>query len=560
MSEPTPGARDPWAPRPIDLPVPVPLAPGADLSVLDDAKILAAPDDPADWPAWRDALARWREGARQRIAYDDAAYRDPAFAWTRTCFSVALVWLWDEQLYDWEHDRFTPEEFLDAAERDLGGLDGVVLWHAYPVIGLDDRNQFDWYRDAPGLAELVAAFQRRGVRVFVDYNPWDTGTRREPVADAEAVSSLVRALGADGVFLDTLKHALPGLREAIDDARPGVALEGESTLPLERIADHHLSWAQWFADSPTPGVLRARWFERRHMLHHTRRWNRDHSAELRSAWLNGAGMLVWEVVFGSWVGWSARDRSLLRALVAISRRYAALLTDGELTPLAARSLDGPWPAIVGSRFAADDHALWTLVNRTPVDAIGVRVDLGARPSGTRLFDLVAGAELPPGELRLDIPAHGIGAVLALAPDLVDASLSSFLEERRGGGGLVTDSSFPPRAPRRVTGREISADAVPDGMAAVEPRPLRARFRRRETGTYGAAPYVEEWKPLPPRLHDEVDEPRPAPPSRFAIDRAEVTNGDFERFLLATGTGRASLIASLRTGTMDGRRRTTARAP
>ena len=88
-----------------------------------------------------------------------------------------------------------------------------------------------------------------------------------------------------------------------------MALEGESTLPLARIADHQLSWAQWFADSAVPGVIRARWFEQRHMLHHTRRWNRDHSDELRSAWLNGVGMLVWENVFGSWVGWNERDRA-----------------------------------------------------------------------------------------------------------------------------------------------------------------------------------------------------------------------------------------------------------
>ncbi len=118
----------------------------------------------------------------------------------------------------------------------------------------------------------------------------------------------MHALGADGVFLDTMKEAMPELRAALPDA----AFEGESTLSLARIADHHLSWAQWFADSTVPGVIRARWFEQRHMLHHTRRWNRSHAEELRSAWLNGVGMLVWENVFGAWVGWNERDRGLLR--------------------------------------------------------------------------------------------------------------------------------------------------------------------------------------------------------------------------------------------------------
>jgi formylglycine-generating enzyme len=60
---------------------------------------------------------------------------------------------------------------------------------------------------------------------------------------------------------------------------------------------------------------------------------------------------------------------------------------------------------------------------------------------------------------------------------------------------------------------------------VQPRPTTAVFRRRETGTYGEAPYVEEWKPLPPRLHDFVAVDRPAPRGRFAIGVREVSGTD-----------------------------------
>ena len=304
---------DPLVPRPIDLPTPID-------GDLDRAKIVAAPDDPADWPAWRDALARWR--GRARDGYDGSAY--DRLEWTQGCFSVALVWLWDERLWDHAAERFTPERLLEEGRRGFGGYDGVVLWHAYPVIGIDERNQFDWYRGVPGLRYLVRALQAEGVRVFCDYNPWDVGTRREPVSDAEAVASVVRDFGFDGVFLDTMKEAMPELRAALPDA----AFEGESTLPIERIGDHQLSWAQWFADSAVPGVIRARFFEQRHMLHHTRRWNRSHAEELRSAWLNGVGMLVWESVFGSWVGWNERDRALLRGMLDVQRRHVRLLTHG----------------------------------------------------------------------------------------------------------------------------------------------------------------------------------------------------------------------------------------
>jgi formylglycine-generating enzyme len=466
---------DPLVPRPIDLPTAVPLE--GSLDSLDRGKILAAPDDPADWPAWREALVRWRE--RARVGYDGSAYE--RLPWTQSCFSVALVWLWDELLFDHEAERFTPERLLDEADRQLGGYDGIVLWHAYPVIGIDERNQFDWYRDVPGLRELVAALQGRGVRVFVDYNPWDVGTRREPVGDAEAVAQLVEWLGADGVFLDTMKEAMPELRAALPDA----AFEGESTLPLERIGDHQLSWAQWFADSPVPGVIRARWFEQRHMLHHTRRWNRSHAEELRSAWLNGVGVLVWENVFGSWVGWNERDRGLLRAMVAVQRRFAALLTNGEWTPLAAASDD---LQVVGSRWADGERALWALANRAD------------RPFTGRV-----------GGLSLELPPHGIAAVLGTASNRLLLGNEELLVTAGGG-----DVAFPGRVTERVPAPVARVDAVPAGFAVVEPRPCVARFRRRETGIYGEVPYVEEWKPLPPRLHDLVEVERPAPRGRFAI--------------------------------------------
>ena len=314
-----------------------------------------------------------------------------------------------------------------------------MLWHAYPVIGIDERNQFDFYRDVPGIRELVAELQARGLRVFVDYNPWDVGTRREPVADDVAIAELVRELGVDGVFLDTMKEAQPGLRAALDGVKAGIALEGESTLPLPRICDHHLSWAQWFADSTVPGVLRARWFEQRHMLHHTRRWNRNHLEELHSAWLNGVGMLVWENVFGAWVGWNERDKALLRAMRPVQREYAELLATGEWTPLAAASPDA---SVVASRWSDGETTLWALANRG---------------------DAYAG---PVGELEVELPARGIAAFLGSEQIVV------------AGGG---DASFPARPAVRRDAPVVRRDAPPEGFVAVEPRPLTAVFRRRETG-------------------------------------------------------------------------------
>ena len=476
---------NPYLPRPLDQPTEVPLDPGADLSVLDNAKIFAAPDDPAQWPAWRAALDRWRASARERLHYDGSRYEQVPL----DCFAVALVWLWDEALFDHARGTFTVDSFVDEAVRDFGGFDGVVLWHAYPVIGLDDRDQFAFYRDVPGLADVVRAFQARGVKVFVDYNPWDGGT-------AEEVASLVADLVVDGVFLDTLKSAA----ELVDALPPQIVLAGESRVPLERMQDHTMSWAQWFADSAVPGVLRAKWFEPRHMLHHTRRWHRDHLEELQSAWLNGAGMLVWESVFGVWVGWSERDKALLRFMRETWSEHARILREGQWTPLAGHPSG---TVVYASRWDLDGQTLWTVVNRGPgYDGPWV-VDEGR---------VLAGGPLPAGGLAMATSA----GVQAIAP--------------------MADPSFPARAAVSVKQRPVIVEQLPEGLAEVPAgrRDLIVRHRRRETGLYGEAPFVDEWKPLPPRLHDVATLRRRVELGRFAIGELEVSATEFAAYLVATG--------------------------
>jgi len=528
-------------PRPIDLPTQVPLRTDADLSVLDDAKILAAPDDPEDLPRWRSALVRWRDEARTRIGYSDALYRRPDLAWTRGCAAVALVWLWDELLYDHDQGVFTPDRFLDDGLARFGGYDGIVLWHAYPVIGIDARNQFDFYRDAPGISGLVRAIRARGVRVFVDYNPWDTGTRREPMDDIATLARVVGALDADGVFLDTMRAGADELRAALDGTRPGVAIEGESRLPLARMHDHPMSWAQWFADSTVPGVLRTRWFERRHMSHHTRRWHRDHGEELRSAWLNGTGMLVWESVFGSWVGWSDRDRATWRAMRAVQQRFPRHLVDGDWTPLA----DGPREAfeagIHASRFDLGESVLWTIVNASGGDHAGVLL-AGDAPRDVRWFDPISGRELGARtgarggrfEVAGHLAAGGVAAVLATPS--IDDGLAAWLRGRRDAGegepGLGGDRARRPAA--RVRPPFVPGTATGMGIVPGFEGSLTVTSRLRETGLYGETPFVDEWKPLPPRLHRRMVQRRNVDLSGFAIAERPVTAGEHRAFLEAVG--------------------------
>lgn len=523
---------DPLVPRPIDRPTTLPAGGGIADEVGDIAKVFAAPDDPAQWPAWRKDLAAWRLAARERLRYAGELYERPETRWAQTAYAVAQVWLWDERLFDRERQQFTVDGFLDAVA-DQGGLDGVVLWHAYPVIGIDDRNQFDFYRDVPGLTAVIDRFHERGLRVFVDYNPWDTGTRRADRPDADELAGLVSELRVDGVFLDTMKEGDSRLVDALLGATPPQVLEGESRVPNQRIQDHQLSWAQWFADSRAPGVMRAHWFERRHMMHGVRRWNRDHSDELQSAWMNGTGILVWDAVFGVWVGWNRRDKGTLRRMLRAQRALSEVLVSGVWAPLDGATPEAIAAGVYVSRWTLDGLTLWTIVNRG--DRAWTGDPLAAPlPSGARRHDVTAGIR---DVASVTVPARGIAGILEVAPGATEPGATEVLLRAASADPGSADATFPVRDAVRVSAASAPVNVRPAATIVVDggTHELEVTFRRRETGFYQGAPYREEWKPLPPRLHDARRERMMVTvPGPVAVAAREVSVAEFREFLDGSG--------------------------
>lgn len=495
---------------------------------LDKPDVIWAPERPEDREAWRRELVAWREEARRELGYTGAAYRRSDMAWVSSCYSCNKLMLWDETFMNPLTGECDVDGYLKEGERVFGGYDAVVLWHAYPRIGFDDRNQFDYYREFPGglegVRDVVRRFHRHGVQIFVDYNPWDVGTRREPVSDATALAEVVRTIEADGIFLDTLNQGGIALREEIDRARKGVTFESELALPVEGIELNHASWAQWFDSGEAPGVMRNRWFEQRHMMHLVRRWDLDHSNELHLAWMNGAGMLVWENVFGSWNGWSGANQLLLRTMLPIQRHFHRHFIDGKWTPL----VDTYVPGVYASEWDLDGVRLWTVVNRREQAAKGEW--LKAFPMvGERLFDLVTGQEISKAEG--EIGPRGIAAVLCVPMDRIDEDLRNFLAAQRSRheDHAVYDRHFHPKPippiPMKVTS-SFAGLSVPAGTYSVT-----SRFRARECGETGYARYQN--LAYPP-LHQEARETRSVALAAYTLAEHEVTNAEFAEFLRATG--------------------------
>jgi len=517
--------------------------PAATAFAIDPTKdIIHAPKDPAQWPEFREQLFRWRDEIRHSLNYNDALYRKPEFAWGASAFSCCFLMMCDEAFYDPKSGCYTVESFLDEGIKEFGGYDSLVLWHAYPRIGVDHRNQFDFYRDMPGgltgVREVVHALQKRGVRVYINYNPWDLNTLREEKSDLEMLAEMVLVLDVDGIFLDTMAEGGEEFRVKLDAARPGVVLEGEVAPPLKRICDHHASWAQWFDDSEAPGVLRHKWIERRHMQHQIRRWDFDHTGELQAAWMNGSGMMVWENVFGAWVPWNARDRSLLRSMLPIQRRFSSFFSGEDWTPL----VPAEKPGVYASLWSDGDLRLWTLVNRSDNELEGTLLKIAATP-GERYFDLIAGRELKPVEnggsveLIATIRGRGLGCFLAAPAARPGGDFDGFIKAQQVIHVQATSDTTRPRREMRqrpvVATRKLAMPPV--GMvtaAGDEARMLVTHIRLRECGFYDSSvvePLVLSWS-YPFQMQEIRRDFQFIP---YAIDETPVTNAQFAEFLQAT---------------------------
>ncbi|MBI2302312.1 MAG: SUMF1/EgtB/PvdO family nonheme iron enzyme [Armatimonadetes bacterium] len=478
--------------------------------------------------------ARMRPLAKQVSApFDSSIYDGADLRWLRRNLVCGFIMVMDHDLWDPRAGRFTVNELCDLAEREFGGYDSVVLWHAYPRIGCDERNQFDFFRDLPGglrgVGRAVTAFHRRGVQVFIAYNPWDTGTRRETQTDDQALAEIVKGIGADGIFLDTMVQAPTGLRTAVDTVRPGVAFEPEGAPSIAEMQICNSSWAQWLQPYPDVGVLLLKWLEPRHMQHQIRRWDHGHREELTDAWLNGSGMLVWESIFGSWNPWPEADKAILRRMAPIQRAFADLLAEGEWLPCYPTGE----PGVLSSRWQDERRELVVFANRSggPVE---IAIMLG-KP-GWRLYDLWAGRPLEANRVGVD----DFAAVAALAPGEEDAAFRALLR---------TEPAVARSGPDAHAGAASVVGVVPPPVvAALNEAPgmlpvvggakrVEVKHQRRECGCFpdpGTPP--EDWgrnlvgNPFNATLEHHIKVTlQPA-----WLDPAVVTNAHFARFLAATG--------------------------
>ncbi len=505
------------------------------------SQIIHPPENTSTWDDWRKELIKKRTEIKAKIGYSDRLYTDKNYQWASKCFNITMLMLFDKRFYNAVNGEFNVNAFLQDGIDQVGGYDGVVLWHAYPRIGFDDRNQFDFYRGFPGglqgLRKIVKAFHNKGVKVFIDYNPWDTGTRRENESDIDMLCTIIAAIDADGIFLDTMDAAMEGLRDKLDKVKKGIVLESELEVPVERIKDHNMSWAQNYEEGTVPGILWNKWFERRHLMHLTRRWATDHSSEIHIAWMNGCGMIIWDNIFGTANLYNQRDKSILRLMLPVQRRYHRLFSGEDWVPLIPTRIAG----VFANQWKKDDTTIWTIVNTTKTDQYGLLLSL-PHTKGTRYYNLLTGKETgivsnDTAYITDSIKSRGIGAILALKKEDINSGLDSFLHRQSLLYAKYIDDTTKIISDEKIvlTGlASYTKKTMPENMKLIEgvSYPANICFTQRECGFYPESGKTYQ-EPPKGRWFETICRTSNVVLQTYAIDETPVTNRQFYSFLQST---------------------------
>jgi formylglycine-generating enzyme required for sulfatase activity len=180
----------------------------------------------------------WQNGLRMMFRdkylydlekFDNSLYERADLAWIKESYLIILQMAWDIEFYDKTKGKYTFPDLLRKGIDMFGYFDVFGIWPTWPRLGLDQRNQWDMYRDLPGGTAQLRNFSRlsrqNNTRFFIAYNPWDNSTRKED--HYKGMARLIKETEADGVVLDTKGSSSFELQAAADSIRKGVVMYSE---------------------------------------------------------------------------------------------------------------------------------------------------------------------------------------------------------------------------------------------------------------------------------------------------------------------------------------------
>lgn len=179
---------------------------------------------------WHTAL---RKCFQEKMLYEVGAFNNKLYQrsdldYIRHSYTMHLMMAWEKNFYSAKDSSYKLNEFLQQLQPLYGGDDIFAIWPTWPVLGLDQRTQWNLMQDLPGglkkQKELSAFIHKYGGKYFISYNPWDDADEKSSL---QKMSDIIHELDADGVVLDTKAEASEALQNAADKAKEGVVLYSE---------------------------------------------------------------------------------------------------------------------------------------------------------------------------------------------------------------------------------------------------------------------------------------------------------------------------------------------
>lgn len=319
----------------------------------------------------KEIQGEWQDGLRvffqhRKIfdlqTFDNSMYERNDLSWIRKSYVMHLMMAWDKQYYDLSDNQFHLSEFIDRSKNNYGGDDVIGIWPTWPTLGLDQRNQFDLFRDLPGgtkrIKSMADTLRKKGSRLFVCYNPWDESTRQE--GHINGLSELIRETGAEGVVLDTRGASSKELQDAADNVKPGVIMYSEGmAIPKDMpgIVSGRVHNALYYVPvfnlnkfiKPDFAIFRV-----------TELYKEKVQREFATSFFNGYGTEI-NIFAPGQPNWINEQYRYLGKTSRILRENTTNFTQGIYTPLIQTSTDSIWV----NKWETKDKSLYTIYSIIP---------------------------------------------------------------------------------------------------------------------------------------------------------------------------------------------------
>lgn len=345
-------------------------------------------------------------------------------AWTHQNYVMGFVFVWDAKFWDNKKGEYLVDEYCKTMRKEFGGIQSVVLWHSYPNIGIDERNQFEMIRNMPGgiegLKKVVADFHKNGIKVFITYNPWDLDTNRPQHHDYVELANVLSESNADGVYLDTWRcsKGVISLFEVENSIRDEVRKRGKTVAFTTEILPEAKdligrdaltsSWGQEIHPYNFTDLSHFKWLMPDHKQYYIKRMLKERKPIMAHAWINGQGLQLWENIFGAMNLWSADHRKVFRKMNAVWQSLGNLYITDKWKPLMPTANKH----IIASEWTNDNFVITNFVDTA--NAVN-QLKYPVKDMGAKYYDLWNGIELKPfaenGKYFVNIAVNDFGCLL-----------------------------------------------------------------------------------------------------------------------------------------------------